>query len=98
MSWHFEILTVNARRFKPGESYENRDEFASILTIQFENQKRAYISGLLNDGTKGPIHRSDYRDLRDGLRTMFGVELMEGEHSRQPLSIETKPTDFGSLS
>ena len=91
MPWHFEILAVNGRRFVPGESYEHRDPFASILTIQFRNQKEAYVSGLLNDGTRGPIHREDWRELRDALRRQFGVELIEAEHKREPLSMQTGP-------
>ena len=91
MSWHFEVLTINARRFLEGQSYWDRDPFASILTLQFKNQKEAYISGLLNDSVRGPIARADWRELRDDLRRVYSVDLITGEHNRDPLSIPTGP-------
>lgn len=91
MSWHFEILIVNARRFVDGQSYERRDPYASVVTIQFKNQKTAYLSGLWNDEMQGEIGRSDWRELRDKLRQQFGVELLTGEHKKEPLAIPTGP-------
>lgn len=91
MTWHFEVLAVNGRRFKDGESYENRDPFASILTIQFKNQREAYISGMLNDSGRGAIRGRDWLELRDRLREAFGVELIETERHSEHKEYPTGP-------
>lgn len=89
--WHFEILAVNARRFVDGQSYASRDPYATILTIQFKNGRECYISGMLNDGTRGPMRGRDWMELRTQLRRVFGVELIESERHGEDKSYDTGP-------
>jgi hypothetical protein len=91
MTWHFEILAVNGRRYLDGDSYENRDEFATTVTVQFRNQKTAYLSCMLNDGTKGRVRSRDWLELRDALYRQFGVELIETERHSEQREYATRP-------
>lgn len=89
MAWHIETLVAHARRYTVGKNYANRDRFASIVTIQVLNGTKAYLSGMLNDGSEGVIHPDDWRDLRDGIREKYGIEVIETERRSRPRSYQT---------
>lgn len=91
MTWHAEIITLTLRRYGPGESHAERDRFASVATAQLMGGTRAYISGFLNDGTKGPIHKRDWIALVALLRERFGIEQVESERHGQDRGYETGP-------
>lgn len=91
MTWHAEIITLTLRRYAPGESYEGRDRFASVATAQLMGGTRAYISGFLSDGTKGPIHKRDWVALAALLREQFGIAQIESERHGQDRGYETGP-------
>lgn len=89
MPWHAEVLALTLRRFVPGESYNARDKFASVATAQVLNGSHAYISGFLNDGTRGPIHRHDWRDMARVLRLEHGILLIDSERHGADKSYDT---------
>ena len=43
---HLEPIVFTARFYPPGTSYQNKDEYAGVATVQVENNV-AYISGAL---------------------------------------------------
>ncbi|HVR53752.1 MAG TPA: hypothetical protein VMS38_28765 [Pseudorhodoferax sp.] len=79
MTWHLEPIQLHGRRFVSGRSFEAGDPYASTVIVQMLGRGRVYLRGLLNDGTQGPIRRSDYLELRDKLRTEYGIEHIESE-------------------
>lgn len=91
MTWHIELIVGHARRYLPGESYEARDKFASIVTVQFMNGRKAYLSGMLNDRSCGPIRPADWLELRDKLRDEFGVEVVSSERHGERRDYDTRP-------
>ncbi len=91
MTWHAEVITLTLRRFGPGKSFVDRDKFASVATAQILGGKRAYISGFLDDGSEGPIHRLDWLDLAKLMREKFGVLKIESERHASDKSFDTGP-------
>ena len=91
MTWHAEVITLTLRRYAPGDSYEGRDKFASVATAQILGGNRAFISGFLSDGSKGPIRRRDWVDLGQLLRDQFGIERIESERHGESWGHDTGP-------
>lgn len=91
MTWHAEIIMLTLRRYRPGEAYENRDQFASTATAHILGGSRAYVCGFLNDGTRGAISKADWLDLRRMLRERYGIEHIESERHGERKSFDTGP-------
>lgn len=91
MSWHAEVITLTLRRFEPGKSYANRNKFASVATCQILGGKKAFISGFLTDGSKGPINRRDWIELGRLLQRDYGVEKVEAERNGVEKDYDTGP-------
>ncbi|MFT3720427.1 hypothetical protein [Pseudorhodoferax sp.] len=81
MPWHAEVITITLRRYEAGKSYEARDPFVGVATVQILGGSRAYVSGFLSDGA--PIPRQDWLDLLALLRERYGITRVESErHGR----------------
>ena len=91
MTWHAEVITISLRRFEPGQTYANRDPFASVAVAQILGGRRAFISGFLNDGTKAKISKADWLDLGVLMRTQFNVEKIETERHTKAKTFDTAP-------
>lgn len=94
MAWHFEVITVTARRYPPGRSYSNRDKFTAVATLQVLGGKRAYLSGFLADGLDVPISRREWLELGQGLRQQFGIILVESERHGEDWAHDTGPGEL----
>lgn len=92
MPWHAEPIVLTLRRYNEGDSYENRDRFASTATAHLLGGGRAFVCAFLNDGSAGRISRHDWLDLAVLLREDYGVRTIEAERHTQPTSFNT---DFG---
>jgi hypothetical protein len=90
MTWHLEPTQLHGRRYVRGGSYEQRSQFATIVTVRLEGRV-AHLSGMLNDGTQGAISRADYLELRDKLRAEYGVEVIESERHGEERKHDTGP-------
>lgn len=95
MPWDAEVTSLTVRRFNIGQSRANRDRFASVATVQILGGTKAYISGFLNDGQRGPIHRDDWIDLARLLRDKYGVRKIESERHGEDKSYDTGPAPLG---
>lgn len=91
MTWHAEVIMLTLRRFEAGRSYEARDKFASTATAHILGGNRAFICGFLNDGTRGPISRQDWVELRALLREKHGIEKIETERHEERKDYDTGP-------
>lgn len=91
MTWHLEPTQLHGRRYVRGESFAQRDKYATIVTVQILNGTKAHLSGMLNDGTRGPISKADWVELRDKLRAEYGVEVIDTERHGQDRGYETGP-------
>lgn len=94
MPWESEPITLTLRRLDDGQTTADRDRFASVATAQILGGARAYISGFLNDGTRGPIHRRDWMDLAILLRNKHGVMHIESERHGEDKSYDTGPGEL----
>ncbi len=89
MTWHLEITSMTARRYLPGDSYEQRNKFASSIHIQLmDGGKRAFLSAATNDESRGKITKRDWLNLRD-LLLSIGVELIESSRHDRPKEHDT---------
>lgn len=91
MTWHLETTSLTARRYLPGQSFEARDQFASVAYIQvMDCGRKAYISAFLNDGSKGPIPPREFLALREELQAQ-GIELVGSSRHGKDKDYETAP-------
>lgn len=94
MSWHFAPIVLHGRRYTDGRSYEARDEFATIITVQLLGGNRAYVCGFLNNGEEGPLSKQDLLEVAADLRAKYGVTHIDTERHAKP---RTYTTGFGDL-
>lgn len=78
MTWHAEPIVLILRRYEPGQSYEARDPYASVVVAQLLGGGRAQLSGMLN-GADAPISKADFLELQELLRRQHGVVRIESE-------------------
>lgn len=79
MTWHLEPTSLHGRRYVKGESYDARDRYATIVTIDILNGTTAYLSGMLNDNSRGPIRKEDFAELSAMLRDQYGIKVVHME-------------------
>lgn len=91
MTWHLEPITLHGRRYVRGGSYAKRSKYATIVTVNLRDGKRAHLSGMQNDGTQGPISKADWLELRDKLRAEYGVEVIDAERHGEGRDYDTGP-------
>ena len=91
MTWHFKPLVLAARDFRDGKNYDRKDKYAVIATVQLLGDHRAYISGMLADGTEAPISRRDLADMARGLRAQYGVTEIDAERRGTEKTFDTGP-------
>lgn len=90
MTWHLDPITLHGRRYTAGKSFEARDKFATVVTVQIMG-KIAYLSGMRNDTEQGPVTKEDFADLAQLLRGQYGVEVIRAERRQKPREYQTGP-------
>lgn len=90
MTWHLDPITLHGRRYVAGESFEARDRYATIVTVQIMG-KVAYLSGMRNDTEQGPVTKEDFEELGRLLRSEYGVEVIHAERRSKPREYQTGP-------
>lgn len=95
MTWHLEPITLHGRRYVSGESFEARDRYATIVTVQILNGTMAYLSGMLTDGKRGPIRKEDLEELGAMLRQQFGIKVIHAERRAAAREYDTGPAPLG---
>lgn len=91
MTWHLEPITLHARRYVEGESFEARDKYATIVTVQILNGSMAYLSGMLSDGERITIRKEDIAQLGEMLRLQYGILVIHAERRSQAREYDTSP-------
>lgn len=90
MTWHLDPITLHGRRYTAGKSFDNRDRYATIVTIQILG-KVAYLSGMRNDTAQGAVGKEDFEELGQLLRAKYGVEVIHAERRSKPRQYDTGP-------
>lgn len=91
MTWHLEITSMTARRYLPGESYDQKSKFASALQVQLmDGGKRAFLSAASNNDARGKITKQDWLELRALLHSV-GVDLIETSRHGEGKDYDTGP-------
>lgn len=91
MTWHLEPITLHARRYVAGESFEARDKYATIVTVQILNGSMAYLSGMLSDGERSPIRKEDIEELGAMLRSRYDIKVIHAERRSKAREYDTSP-------
>lgn len=90
MTWHLDPIMLHGRRYTAGKSFEARDQYATIVTIQILG-KVAYLSGMRNDTEQGAVSKEDFAELAGLLRSSYGVEVIHAERRSKPREYQTTP-------
>lgn len=91
MTWHLEPTSLHGRRYIRGESFEARDKYATIVSVQILNGTTAYLSGMLNDNSRGPIRKEDFAELSNMLRDRYGIKIVHMERHGAAKAHDTGP-------
>lgn len=90
MTWHLDPIMLHGRRYTAGKSFEARDQYATVVTIQIMG-KVAYLSGMRNDTAQGAVSKEDFEELGQLLRAKYGVEVIHAERRSKPREYQTGP-------
>ncbi len=88
MTWHLDPITLHGRRYVTGKSFENRDAYATIVTVQILGRV-AYLSGMRNDTEQGSVSKEDFEELAQLLRAKYDVEVIHAERRAKPREYQT---------
>lgn len=85
MPIHVQPITGTVRFYEDGHSYENKDPYIAVATVQFLDEQTCYVSAL-----HGDVTRKMFEELIVGLMKMGVKNAITFRHEKMKIYPATK--------